>query len=140
MLSAPLFDPRMPSDLEPVAKVYSRKLASIGKGLLWGGGALFLVPLTQWMALGMAAALIGLAVILGRAYNRNVDDFLKQVSLAKLITIFAPAWRYLLMTTLLLGVGLGVEEWSLFAEYKHLFFALLASGVIWDIGRNLFSE
>lgn len=79
-------------------------------------------------ALGMAVALLGLAVVM------------EHVSLARVIRISALAWRYLLMTTLPLGIGFGLEEWSVFAECKHLFFSLLASDVIWDLGRSLFSK
>lgn len=78
-----------------------------------------MLPLTQWTALGLGAILMRIAFILGRAYSQQVDEFIKLISLPKLIRLFAPTWRFLLMTTLLIGVGIGLEEWSFFAEHSR---------------------
>jgi uncharacterized transporter YbjL len=140
MLDAPFFDPRMPWWFEQVAQDYSQKLATLGKWLFVGSGALFFVPLTQWMALGLAGALLVTAVILGRAYNEHVDEFIKHTSVANLIKIFAPTWRYMLITSLLLGVGLGLNEWSFFAEHKQIIIGLFFSGGILDMAKGFFSN
>ncbi|WEK31551.1 MAG: hypothetical protein P0Y58_04965 [Candidatus Pseudomonas phytovorans] len=139
MQNAPFIDPRMPW-FESLAEKYSSNLAKIGKGLFWGGGAIFLLPLTQWTALGLGAILMGIAFILGRAYNQHVDEFIKLISLPKLIRLFAPTWRFLLMTTLLIGVGIGLEEWSFFAEHKQMLITLLVSGGMFDMGLQAFAE
>lgn len=136
MLNAPFFDARMPWWFDQVAKDYSQKLATLGKWLFVGSGGLFFVPLTQWMALGLAGALLATAVVLGRAYNEHVDEFIKHTSVANLIKIFAPAWRFILMTSLLLGVGLGLNDWGLFAEYKQMIIGLLMSGGILDLVKG----
>ncbi|WP_433885403.1 hypothetical protein [Pseudomonas vranovensis] len=140
MLDAPFFDPRMPWWFDQVAKDYSQKLATLGKCLFVGSGALFFVPLTQWLALGLAGALLVTAVILGRAYNKHVDEFIEHTSLANLIKIFAPTWRFVLMTSILLGVGCGLTEWSFFAEYKQIIIGLFVSGGILDLAKGLFSN
>ncbi|MNH29669.1 hypothetical protein D3C79_899180 [compost metagenome] len=140
MLDAPFFDPRMPWWFDQVAKDYSQKLATLGKWLFVGSGALFFVPLTQWLALGLAGVLLVTAVILGRAYNKHVDDFIEHTSLANLIKIFAPTWRFVLMTSILLGVGCGLAEWSFFAEYKQIIIGLFVSGGILDLAKGLFSN
>jgi hypothetical protein len=140
MLDAPFFDPRMPWWFEQVAQDYSQKLATLGKWLFVGSGALFFVPLTQWIALGLAGALFATAVILGRAYNEHVDEFIKHTSVANLIKIFAPTWRYMLITSLLLGVGLGLNEWSFFAEHKQIIIGLFVSGGILDVAKGFFSN
>lgn len=140
MLDAPFFDPRMPWWFDQVAKEYSQKLATLGKWLFVGCGALFFVPLTQWLALGLAGVLLVTAVILGRAYNKHVDEFIEHTSLANLIKIFAPTWRFVLMTSILLGVGCGLTEWSFFAEYKQIIFGLFVSGGILDLAKGLFSN
>lgn len=140
MLNAPFFEPRMPWSFEGVAEKYSRNLAKIGKGLFWGGGTIFLLPLTQWTALGLGAILMAIAFILGRAYNQHVHEFLKLMSLPKLIKIFAPTWRFVLMTTLLVGVGIGLEEWSFFAEHKQIFITLLVSGGMLDMAQHAFAK
>ncbi|MNG05247.1 hypothetical protein D3C84_884280 [compost metagenome] len=92
------------------------------------------------MALGMAGALLAIAIILGRRYNEHVDEFIKLTPLSKLIVIFAPAWRYLIMTALLLGVGLGLSEWGFFGEQKQIFMALLVSGGLVDLLKHIFSK
>lgn len=140
MLDAPFFDPRMPWWFEQVAQDYSQKLATLGKWLFVGSGALFFVPLTQWMALGLAGALLVTAVILGRAYNEHADEFIKHTSVANLVKIFAPTWRYMLITSLLLGVGLGLNEWSFFAEHKQIIIGLFVSGGILDVAKGFFSN
>lgn len=140
MLDAGFFDPRMPWCFEQVAHDYSQKLAALGKWLFVGSGALFFVPLTQWMALGLAGALLVTAVILGRAYNEHVDEFIKHTSVANLVKIFAPTWRYMLITSLLLGVGLGLNEWSFFAEHKQIIIGLFVSGGILDVAKGFFSN
>lgn len=139
MQNAPFIDPRMPW-FESLAEKYSSNLAKIGKGLFWGGGAIFLLPLTQWTALGLSAILMGIAFILGRPYNQHVDEFIKLISFPKLIRLFAPTWRFLLMTTLLIGVGIGLEEWSFFAEHKQMLITLLVSGGMFDMGLHVFAE
>lgn len=140
MLNAPFFDPRMPWWFDQVAKNYSQKLAALGKLLFIGSGALFFVPLTQWLALGLGGVLLVTAVVLGRAYNKHVDEFIERTSLANLIKIFAPTWRFVLMTTILLGVGCGLTEWSFFAEYKQIIIGFLVSGGIMDLAKGLFSN
>lgn len=140
MLDAPFFDPRMPWWFDQVAKDYSQKLATLGKWLFVGSGALFFVPLTQWLALGLAGVLLVTAVILGRAYNKHVDEFIEHTSLASLIKIFAPTWRFVLMTSILLGVGCGLTEWSFFAEYKQIIIGLFVSGGILDLAKGPFSN
>ena len=140
MLDAPFFDPRMPWWFEQVAQDYSQQLATLGKWLFVGSGALFFVPLTQWMALGLAGALLVTAVILGHAYNKHVDEFIKHTSVANLVKIFAPTWRYMLITSLLLGVGLGLNEWSFFAEHKQIIIGLFVSGGILDMAKGFFSN
>lgn len=140
MLDAPFFDPRMPWWFDQVAKDYSQKLATLGKWLFVGSGALFFVPLTQWLALGLAGVLLVTAVILGRAYNKHVDEFIEHTSLANLIKIFAPTWRFVLMTSILLGVGCGLTEWSFFAEYKQIIIGLFVSGGILDLAKGPFSN
>lgn len=136
MLNAPFFDPRMPWWFDQVAKDYSQTLATLGKWLFAGSGGLFFVPLTQWMAIGLAGVLLATAVVLGRAYNEHVDEFIKHTSVANLIKIFAPAWRFILMTSLLLGVGLGLNDWGLFGQYKQMIIELLMSGGILDLVRG----
>lgn len=105
MLKRPGFDPQLPGPADMFAQEYSRRLATIGSCLFVGCGALFLVPLTQPMALGLAGVLLVIAYIVGREYNKYAREFVKQTSLSKLIRIFAPTWRYMLMTTVLLGGG-----------------------------------
>ncbi|MNO43456.1 hypothetical protein D3C76_336780 [compost metagenome] len=139
MLNAPFIDPRMPWFVS-LAEKYSSNLATIGKGLFWGNCFIFLVPLTQWMALGLGAVLMVIAFILGRAYNQHVDEFLKLISLPALIRLFAPTWRFVLMTTLLIGVGIGLEEWSFFAEHKQMFITLLVSGGMFDMAQHAFAK
>ena len=126
----------MPWWFDQVAKDYSQKLATLGKWLFVGSGGLFFVPFTQYMALGLAGALLATAVVLGRAYNEHVDEFIRHTSVANLIKIFAPAWRFLLMTSLLLGVGLGLNDWGLFAEHKQMIIGLLVSGGILDLVKE----
>ena len=92
------------------------------------------------MALGLAGALLVTAVILGRAYNEHVDEFIKHTSVANLVKIFAPTWRYMLITSLLLGVGLGLNEWSFFAEHKQIIIGLFVSGGILDVAKGFFSN
>lgn len=139
MLNTPSIDPRMPW-FESLAEKYSSNLAKIGKGLFWGNGLIFLLPLTQWKALGLGAILVVVAFILGRAYNQHVDEFIKLISLPKLIRLFAPTWRFVLMATLLIGVGIGLEEWSFFAEHKQMLITLLVSGAMFDMGLHAFAE
>ena len=64
--------------------------------------------------------------------RRCVDEPIRRGSLFKLMKIFAPAWRFLLMTTILLGVGLGLSEWSFFAEQKHVLLNLIIPTAIFD--------
>lgn len=63
-----------------------------------------------------------------------------ETSLANLIKIFAPTWRFVLMTSILLGVGFGLTEWSFFAEYKQIVIGLFVSGGILDLAKGLFSN
>ncbi|WP_258394838.1 hypothetical protein [Pseudomonas fluorescens] len=138
MLKMPGFDPQLPGHGERSAQDYSRRLAMLGSWLFIGCGALFLVPLTQLMALGLAGVLLVIAYIVGREYNKHAREFVRQTSLSKLIRIFAPTWRYMLMTTILLGVGLGQNEWSFFAEKKEAFFSLIMLGGCYDLVKGLF--
>ncbi|SDS63363.1 hypothetical protein ACP3TY_06105 [Pseudomonas rustica] len=128
----PGFDPQLRGLGYKTAKEYSRKLAIVGSGLFVGCGALFFVPLTQPMALGLAGVLLGLACIVGRKYNKHACEFVKHTSLPQLIKIFAPTWRYMLMTTILLGVGLGLNEWSVYAEKKEMLLSLILSAGCFD--------
>ena len=134
------FDPRMPWAFETVAREYSGRLTKIGKVLFWANGALFFIPLSQGMALGMAGILLAIAIIPGRRYNDHVDEFIKLTSWSKLIVIFAPAWRYLVMTALLLGVGMGLSEWGFFGEQKQIFIALFVSGGLLELVNHNFSK
>lgn len=139
MLKQPGFDPHLPGPGDKTAQEYSRKLAMIGSILFFGCGALFFFPLTQPMALGLAVVLLVLACIVGRPYNKLAREFVKHTSLSKLIRIFAPTWRYMLMTTILLGVGLGLNEWSVFAEKKELLLSLIMSGGLLDLLKGFFT-
>ncbi|WP_426236468.1 hypothetical protein [Pseudomonas sp. TWP3-2] len=139
MLKQPGFDPQLPGVGYKTAKEYSRKLAKVGSGLFVGCGALFFVPLTQPMALGLAGLLLGLACIVGRRYNKHAREFVKHTSLPQLIKIFAPTWRYMLMTTILLGVGLGLNEWSVYAEKKEILLSLIVSGGCFDLLKDFLS-
>jgi hypothetical protein len=134
------FDPCMPCYAQRVAEEYSRKLATLGSWLCIGCGALFLVPLTQGIAFVLACVLVSIAYLLGHEYRKHVDEVIKQTSAFKLIKIFAPSWRYILMTTILLGVGVGQSEWSFFAEQKHAFISLVVSGGILDVVKGFFAS
>lgn len=136
ILKQPGFDPRLPGPGYMTAKEYSRKLAIVGSGLFVGCGALFFVPLTQPLALGLAGVLLAVACIVGRKYNKHAREFVKHTSLLQLIKIFAPTWRYMLMTTILLGVGLGLTEWSVFAEKKEMLLGLIVSGGCFDLLKS----
>ncbi|MFJ5282863.1 hypothetical protein ACIP66_03275 [Pseudomonas sp. NPDC088429] len=136
ILKQPGFDPQLPGAGYKTAKEYSRKLAIVGSGLFVGCGALFFVPLTQPLALGLAGALLVLACIVGREYNKHAHEFVKHTSLPQLIRIFAPTWRYMLMTTILLGVGLGLTEWSVFAEKKEMLLGVMVSGSFFDLLKS----
>ena len=139
MLKQPGFDPHLPGPGDKTAQEYSRKLAMIGSILFFGCGALFYFSLTQPMALGLAAFLLVLAGIVGRPYNKLAREFVKHTSFSKLIRIFAPTWRYMLMTTILLGVGLGLNEWSVFAEKKEMLLSLIMSGGLLDLLKGFFT-
>ncbi|MFJ3008297.1 hypothetical protein [Pseudomonas fluorescens] len=140
MLKQPGFDPHLSGPADKTAQEYSRKLAMIGSGLFVGCGALFFVPLTQPLALGLAGALLSIAWIIGRSYNKHAREFVQHSSLFKLLRIFAPTWRYMLMTTILLGVGLGLNEWSIFAEKKELLLSLIMSGGLLDALTGFFAS
>lgn len=122
------------------AEDYSRKLAALGSWLCIGCGALFLVPVSQGLALALACVLMSIAYFLGHEYRKCVDEVINQTSALKLIKIFAPTWRYILMTTILLGVGVGLSEWSFFAEQKHLLISLVVSGGILDVVKGFFAS
>jgi hypothetical protein len=72
------------------------------------------------------------AFYLGHKYRRCVDELIKKISLFKLIGIFAPTWRFLLMTTILMGVGIGLTEWSFFAENKQLLLSVILPTAFFD--------
>lgn len=134
------FDPAMPSDGYKVARAYFGKLSKLGSLLSIGCGALFFVPLTQGMAFALASLLLATAVYLGREYRKYVDELLKQTPIPKLLMLFAPAWRYLAMTTLLLGAGVGLAEWQFFGQLKHLIIGAIASGGIVDVVKGLLTS
>ncbi|WP_422422181.1 hypothetical protein [Pseudomonas sp. GZD-222] len=140
MLDIRGFDPQMPWCAHRVAEGYSQKLATLGSWLFLGCGALFLVPLTQSMALSLAMLLVAIAAYLGREYRKYVEEFIKHTSVLKLAKIFAPTWRYVLMTTILLGVGLGQNEWSFFAEQKDVFITLFVSGGAFDLIKGFLAS
>jgi hypothetical protein len=127
----------MPSDAQRTAEAYSRVVAKLGSLLGLGCGALFSVPLNQYTALVLVSLFFVVAFYLGREYRCCVEELLKQVSLLKLIRIFAPTWRFLLMTTILMGVGIGLAEWSFFAEYKHLLMGVILPSVAFDAYKIL---
>lgn len=122
----------IPSDAEKTAQQYSRRIAWLGGLLGLGCGALFSVPLSQGTALTLVSLFFVAAFYLGRQYRRHVDELIKQISLFKLIRIFAPTWRFILMTTILTGVGVGLTEWSFFAEHKQLFLAVILPSMLGD--------
>lgn len=134
------FNPEMPWYPHRVAEEYSRKLAQVGNRLCIGCGALFFVPLTQTMALLLACLLLSAAFIWGREYRRYVDEVIKQTSAVKLVRIFAPSWRYMLITTFLLGVGLGLSDWSYFTQVKQVLIPLIVSGGILDLFKAFFDS
>jgi len=140
MLMIRRYDPQMPWRAHQVAEEYSRNLARLGDLLCIGCGALFSVPLTQGMAFALVCILLGAVCFLGHEYRKHVDDVLKHTSMFKLIKIFAPAWRCLLVMTILLGVGLGQAEWRFFAEQKTLLITLFVSFGIFDIAKGYFSS
>lgn len=127
----------IPSDAQRAAEAYSLGVARLGSLLGLGCGALFSVPLNRYMALVLVSLFFVAAFYLGREYRRYVEELLKQVSLLKLIRIFAPAWRFLLMTTILMGVGVGLAEWSFFAEYKQLLLGVILPSVVFDAYKIL---
>ncbi|HEX5362679.1 MAG TPA: hypothetical protein VFW59_00260 [Gallionella sp.] len=134
------FNPEMPWHAHKVAELYSKKLAKLGSLLSIGSGALFFVPLTQGMAFALASLLLISAIYFGSEYRKHVDEVVKQTPMLKLIKIFAPTWRYFAMTTILLGVGLGLIEWSFFGEQKHLLISLIVSGGILDVIKGYFAS
>lgn len=90
------------------------------------------MPLNQCMALVLVSLFFVAAFYLGRKYRRCVDELIKTISLFKLIRVFAPAWCFLLMTTILIGVGIGLTEWSFFAENKQLLLSVILPTAIFD--------
>lgn len=132
MLMMRRYHPAIPSDAEKTARDYSRTVARLGSLLGLGCGALFSVPLSQGTALALVSLFFVAAFYLGRQYRRHVDELIKQISLFKLIRIFAHTWRFILMTTILTGVGIGLTEWSFFAEYKRLLLAGILPSVFGD--------
>ena len=77
------------------------------------------------MALAIGGALMGVALFLGREYRQYVDELLVRTSLVKLLVLFAPSWRFLLITTLLLGTGIGLSEWEAFGQMKTVIIGLV---------------
>ncbi|PHN63783.1 hypothetical protein [Pseudomonas viridiflava] len=132
MLMMRQYSPVMPSDAQKTAEGYSRTVAKLGSLLGIGCGVLFQVPLNQSMAFVLASLCLAVAFYRGREYRRCVKELINQVSLFRLIRIFAPAWRFLLMTTILLGVGVGLSEWSFFAEQKRLLLSIIVPTAIFD--------
>lgn len=127
LLKRDFFDPTLPWPALSVAEEYSRRLARLGGLLFIGCGSLFFLPLTQMMALALACVLVALGYYLGREYRVHVAEILKQTSTFKIVKIFAPTWRYLLMTTFLMGVGIDLTEWSFFAEQKKIIIGLIVA-------------
>lgn len=127
----------IPCDAEKTAEEYSGRVAKLGGLLGLGCGALFSVPLNQGMALALVSFFLVAAFYLGRKYRRCVDELIKQISLFKLIRIFAPTWRFLMMTTILLGVGIGLTEWSFFAAHKQLLLTVILPTAALDAYRTI---
>ncbi|MCV4282350.1 hypothetical protein [Pseudomonas capsici] len=137
MLMIRRYHPEIPCSNQKTAEKYSWKITSLGGLLSIGCGALFYVPLTQGMALALTSLVFITAVYLGRDYRRCVNDLIKQISVLKLIWIFAPTWRFLMMTTILMGVAIGLTEWSFFAEYKRLLLTVIIPTAALDVYKIL---
>lgn len=139
MLMIGRFDPFLPWTGYEVAKKYVGNLAVIGKWLSIGGGALFFVPITQEMALAIGCAMMALALFLGREYRQYVDELLARTSLIKLLVLLAPCWRFFLITTLLLGAGIGLTEWEAFGQVKSVVIGAVMSSAIIELVKAKFA-
>lgn len=130
------FDPFLPWRGQEVAKKYIGNLATVGNWLSIGGGALFFIPITQGMAFSVGCAMMALALFLGREYRQYVDELLARTSLIKLLLLLAPSWRFLLITTLLLGAGIGLSEWESFGQMKAIVIGIITSSAVFDLIRS----
>lgn len=127
------FDPFLPWNGYTVAKKYVGNLARVGNWFSIGGGALLFVPISQEMALAIGCFLMAIALYLGREYRQYVDELLARTSLFKLLVLLAPSWRFFLITTILLGVGIGLSEWETFGHLKNVVVGAVATSAILDI-------
>lgn len=130
------FNPSLPWRGQEVAKKYIGNLATVGNWLSIGGGALFFIPITQEMAFTIGCAMMAIALFLGREYRKYVDELLAQSSLIKLLLLLAPSWRFLLITTLLLGAGIGLSEWEAFGQMKAVVIGVVTSSAVIDLSRS----
>lgn len=130
------FDPLLSWRGQEIAKKYIRNLAKVGNWFSIGGGALFFLPITQEMALAIGCAMMAIALFLGREYRPYVNGLLAQTSLIKLLMLVAPSWRFLLITTLLIGAGVGFCEWEAFGQMKAVVIGVVTSSAVIDFSRS----
>jgi hypothetical protein len=88
------------------------------------------------MEFTIGCAIMAIALFLGRDYRKYVDELLAQTSLIKLLLLLAPSWRFLLITTLLLGAGIGLSEWEAFGQMKDVVIGVVTSSAVIDLSRS----
>lgn len=89
------------------------------------GVALLFVPLSQSMALAIAGVMLGTAIYLGRDYRLYVEELLARTSIFKFLAMTAPAWQFFIISTVMLGIGIGLSDWETFVQIKMLLIGAL---------------
>ncbi|PYD32293.1 hypothetical protein DND58_08255 [Pseudomonas syringae pv. pisi] len=108
MLMFRKYSPRFETLGEVVAKRYAKKL--VGPGRL--AYILLALPLAQWMAIAAGVALGLVVYAVGGNYRRHESEFSAQIPILRRLWLLKPAARFLIASTIMLGIAIGQTHWQ----------------------------
>lgn len=132
MIRSRHFDPRMPSKGQAVAKTYMRNLNILGYCAMVLVGHIPFAMNTLQTSL-YAAALLGIAFVLGHEYRRYVKELLEHLNAWDFAKLVAKAWKFWVAGMCLSGLAIGTVQWGEFDVWKGLISWLGIVGLLMEL-------
>lgn len=108
MLMLRKYSPRFATPSEIEAGRYAAKLV-LPAALV---GFLLRFPMPQWVAALLVAALLVHVIIVGKTFRILQPDFAKELPFWKQLWVLRSAAKFVLVSTIIVGVALGQTQWE----------------------------